>query len=55
MRKDPRMNEYIDTKLEENVHETEAYIDKMNKGVDDEGYFNKRVYHMIVYRLEKLD
>ncbi len=35
MRKDPRMNEYVDTKLEENTHETKVYIDNMNKGVDD--------------------
>jgi ribosomal-protein-alanine N-acetyltransferase len=34
MRKDPEMNKYIDTKLEENIQETKAYIDKMNKGVD---------------------
>ena len=27
MRKDPRMNEYTDTKLEENIHETKSYID----------------------------
>jgi ribosomal-protein-alanine N-acetyltransferase len=33
MRKDPEMNKYIDTKLEENIQETKAYIDKMNKGV----------------------
>ena len=34
MRKDSKMNKYIDTRLEENIKETKAYIDKMNKGVD---------------------
>lgn len=35
MRSDPRMNEYTDTRLEENTDETRAYIDRMNKGVDE--------------------
>lgn len=35
MRKDPRMIEYTDSKLEESVEETKAYIDKMNQGIDD--------------------
>lgn len=35
MRKDARMNEYIDVKEEVDTHETKAYIDKMNKGIDD--------------------
>lgn len=35
MRKDPRMNEYTDTKPDENINETIAYVDKMNKGIDD--------------------
>lgn len=34
MRKDPRMNMYTDTKLDETVEETKSYIDKMNKGID---------------------
>lgn len=36
MRRDPRMNEYTDTKPDENINETRIYIDKMNKGVDDD-------------------
>lgn len=35
MRKDPRMNEYTDTKPDESEEETKAYIEKMNKGVDE--------------------
>lgn len=35
MRSDPRMNEYTDAKLDESEDETRAYIDKMNRGVDD--------------------
>lgn len=34
MRKDSKMNKYVDTKLEENIQETKAYIEKMNAGVD---------------------
>lgn len=35
MRKDMRMHEYTDTKADNNIDETKAYIDKMNKGADD--------------------
>ncbi len=35
MRKDPRMHAYTDTKIDINIIETNAYIDKMNTGVDD--------------------
>ena len=34
MRHDPRMHLYTDTKPDEGISETEAYIDKMNAGVD---------------------
>lgn len=34
MRKDPRMIEHTDTKLDESIHETKDYIDKMNNGID---------------------
>lgn len=33
MRKVPRMNEYTDTKPDENINQTIAYVDKMNKGI----------------------
>jgi ribosomal-protein-alanine N-acetyltransferase len=49
MRKDPRMNEHTDTKLEENIDETKAYIDKMNKGIDD----NKWIIWAIEHKGEK--
>ncbi|MFL0247123.1 GNAT family N-acetyltransferase [Candidatus Clostridium stratigraminis] len=35
MRKDPRMNEFTDAKLDESPEETKSYIDKMNKGIDE--------------------
>ena len=45
MRKDPRMNEYVDTKLEENICETKAYIDKMNKGIEDNKWIIWAIEH----------
>jgi ribosomal-protein-alanine N-acetyltransferase len=35
MRKDPRMHEYTDSKADETTEETKMYINKMNKGIDD--------------------
>jgi [ribosomal protein S5]-alanine N-acetyltransferase len=35
MREDSRMHEYTDTKPDNSLEETKAYIDKMNKGVDE--------------------
>lgn len=46
MRKDPRMNEYTDIKLEEDISETKAYIDKMNDGI----YDNKWIIWAIEYK-----
>ena len=45
MRKDPRMNEHTDTKIEENTDETKAYIDKMNKGIDDNKWIIWAIEH----------
>lgn len=45
MRKDPRMNEYTDTKLDENIDETRIYIDKMNKGVDEDKWIIWAIEH----------
>lgn len=45
MRKDPRMNEYTDTKLDENIDETRSYIDRMNKGVDDDKWIIWAIVH----------
>ncbi|HYE09156.1 MAG TPA: GNAT family N-acetyltransferase [Patescibacteria group bacterium] len=36
MRNDPRMNEHTDTKPDATTDETKLYIDKMNKGIDDD-------------------
>ncbi|MDP4090837.1 MAG: GNAT family N-acetyltransferase [Bacillota bacterium] len=35
MRSDSRMNEYIDVKADESTDETKAYIDRMNRGVEE--------------------
>ena len=35
MRSDPRMHQFTDTKIEKSTEETLVYIDKMNKGIDD--------------------
>lgn len=45
MRKDPRMNEYTDTKLEESTDETKIYIDKMNKGINDNKWIIWAIQH----------
>ncbi|MFL0268065.1 GNAT family N-acetyltransferase [Candidatus Clostridium radicumherbarum] len=49
MRKDPRMNEFTDTKLDEIPEETRSYIEKMNKGVDE----NKWVIWAIEHKQSK--
>ncbi len=36
MRSDSRMVEHVDMRLDEAVDETKAYIDKMNRGVDEQ-------------------
>lgn len=45
MRKDPRMNEYTDTKQDETIDETKAYIDKMNKGIDENRWIIWAIEH----------
>jgi len=49
MRKDAGLNEYIDVKIEVNTDETKAYIDKMNKGIDD----NKWIIWAIEHKLQQ--
>jgi ribosomal-protein-alanine N-acetyltransferase len=39
------MNEYIDTKLDENTQETKAYIQKMNEGVDSNKWIVWAIEH----------
>lgn len=46
MRKDSRMIEYVDVKPDENINETKEYIDKMNRGIDD----NKWIIWAIVHK-----
>lgn len=49
MRKDPRMHEYTDTKLDKTPEETKSYIENMNKGVDE----NKWVIWAIEHKQSK--
>lgn len=51
MRKDVRMNEYIDTKIEVDTNETKAYIDKMNKGIDDNKWIIWAIEHKQMKRV----
>ncbi len=45
MRKDPRMNEYTDTIPDATTDETKIYIDKMNKGIDDNKWIIWAIEH----------
>lgn len=45
MRRDPGMNEYTDTKPDETIDDTRAYIDKMNKGIDDNKWIIWAIEH----------
>lgn len=45
MRRDPRMYEYLSTKVDENPEETKTYIDKMNQGIDEEKWFIWAIEH----------
>lgn len=45
MRNDPIMNEYTDTKLDESPEETKSYIEKMNKGVEENKWIIWAIEH----------
>lgn len=45
MRNDPRMVEHTDSKPDQNINETRAYIDKMNTGVDDNKWIIWAIEH----------
>jgi [ribosomal protein S5]-alanine N-acetyltransferase len=45
MRKDPRMSEYTDTIPDATTDETKAYIDKMNRGIDDNKWIIWAIEH----------
>lgn len=45
MRKDPRMHQYTDTKPDESIEDTELYIDKMLKGVDENNWIIWAIEH----------
>ncbi|ACA55603.1 GCN5-related N-acetyltransferase [Clostridium botulinum A3 str. Loch Maree] len=45
MRNNPKMNECTDTKLDESPEETKSYIDRMNKGVDENKWIIWAIEH----------
>lgn len=45
MRKDQRMNEYTDTKIDNTKDETRAFIDRMNKGIDNNRWIIWAIEH----------
>ncbi len=45
MRNDPRMNEHTDTKPDSDTDETKLYIDKMNKGIEDDKWIIWAIEH----------
>lgn len=45
MRKDPRMHEHTDTKVDESIDDTKKYIDKMNKGIEDNRWIIWAIEH----------
>jgi [ribosomal protein S5]-alanine N-acetyltransferase len=45
MRKDPSMNDHTDTKPDETIDDTKMYIDKMNKGIDDNKWIIWAIEH----------
>jgi len=45
MRRDPRMYEYLNVKVDENTEETKTYIDKMNRGIDERKWIIWAIEH----------
>jgi len=45
MRRDPRMYEFLHTKVDENTDETKTYIDKMNQGIDENKWIIWAIEH----------
>lgn len=45
MRRDPLMNEHTDVKPDETIEDTRVYIDKMNKGVDNNEWIIWAIEH----------
>lgn len=45
MRQDPRMHQHTDTKTDRDLAETRSYIDKMNKGVDEDKWVIWAIEH----------
>lgn len=45
MRRDPRMNEFVDTKVDTSIIETQVYIEKINKGVDENKWIIWAIEH----------
>lgn len=45
MRRDPRMYEYLNTKVDENIEGTKKYIHKMNQGIDENKWIIWAIEH----------
>lgn len=45
MRRDLRMYEYLNTKVDENIEGTKIYIDKMNQGIDENKWIIWAIEH----------
>lgn len=45
MRKEPKMNEYTDTKPDKSPEETKSYIEKMDRGVDENKWIIWAIEH----------
>ncbi|MFZ5353648.1 MAG: GNAT family N-acetyltransferase [Bacillota bacterium] len=45
MRNDPQMHEFTDTKPDTDIEESRAYIDKMNKGIDEDKWIVWAIEH----------
>ena len=45
MRRDPRMYEFLNMKVDENIDETKTYIDKMNRGIDERKWIIWAIEH----------
>ncbi len=51
MRKDPRMHVHTDTKPDANMDETTVYMDKMNKGVEDNKWIIWAMEHKQLHKV----
>lgn len=51
MRKDPRVHEFTDTRVDENIGQTRAYINKMNQGVAENKWILWAIEHKQLHQV----